>query len=66
MQLAKNAGISPETIRFDTAPVVIQAYANASANGYDSKAADAAADRSFKASDYAPGSGWDVPRGQRP
>jgi len=66
VQLAKNAGISPETIRFDTAPMVIQAYTDAVANGHDSKAADIAADRSFKASDYAPGSGWDVPRGQRP
>ena len=66
MQLAKNAGFSPETIRFDTAPVVIQAYANASANGYDSKAAYAAADRSFKAGEYAPGGGWEVLRGQRP
>ena len=66
MQLAKNAGFSPETIRFDTAPMVIQAYTDAVANGLDSKAADMAADRSFKASDYAPGGGWEVPIGQRP
>ncbi|MET0569456.1 MAG: hypothetical protein ABWZ74_10305 [Hyphomicrobiaceae bacterium] len=66
MPLAKNAGFSPETIRFDTAPMVIQAYADAAGNGYDSKAADMAADRSSQAAEYAPGSGWDVLRGQRP
>ena len=66
VQLAKSAGFAPETIKFDTAPMAIQAYAQAAAKGYDSKTAEAVADRKFKAGEYAPGGGWEVLIGRKP
>ncbi|PEQ11383.1 methyltransferase type 12 [Novosphingobium sp. PC22D] len=60
VSLAKKAGFEADTVRFDTAPMVIQAYADESAKGYDKDAASAVADREFKAGEYAPGGGWEV------
>jgi len=64
--LATKAGFDPETVRFDTAPMVIQAYADKAAKGYDQQAAGKVADRKFKAGEYAPGGGWEVLIGQKP
>jgi ubiquinone/menaquinone biosynthesis C-methylase UbiE len=64
--LAKNAGFDPETIRFDTAPMVIREYAGADATGYDAAKADELADREFKAGEYAPGGGWEVLIARKP
>ena len=60
IQLAKYAGFDPETVRFDTAPMAIKEAAARNAAGYDSKAAEAVANRKFKAGEYAPGGGWEV------
>ncbi|MFT4054309.1 MAG: class I SAM-dependent methyltransferase [Novosphingobium sp.] len=64
--LAKNAGFDPETIRFDTAPMVIREYAGTEAKGYDAAKADELADREFKAGEYAPGGGWEVLIARKP
>jgi hypothetical protein len=60
VQLAKDAGFPPETIRFDTAPMAIMEFAAGEAAGYSQEAADAVADREFVAGEYAPGGGWEV------
>ncbi len=58
--LAERAGFPTDTIRFDTAPMAIREAAANSAAGYDAKAAEAVANRKFKAGEYAPGGGWEV------
>jgi SAM-dependent methyltransferase len=66
IELAKRAGFRVDTIRFDTAPMVIREYSVASAKGYDGETADAIADRKFKAGEYAPGGGWEVLIARKP
>lgn len=58
--LAKAAGFSAETIRFDTAPMAVMEFAAQEAAGYSQSAADAVADREFTAGEFAPGGGWEV------
>jgi SAM-dependent methyltransferase len=58
--LAKSAGFPAESVRFDTAPMAIKEFAANAAAGYSQAAADAVADREFKAGEYAPGGGWEV------
>jgi SAM-dependent methyltransferase len=60
IELAKRAGFPAETIRFDTAPMAIQEFAATQAAGYSQDDADAVANRTFKAGEYAPGGGWEV------
>ena len=60
VQLARDAGFSADTIRFDTAPMAVMEFAAKQAGGYDSKAAEAVSDREFTAGEYAPGGGWEV------
>ncbi len=59
IKLAKDAGFPAGTIRFDTAPMAVMEFA-AQASGYSEAAADAVAEREFKAGEYAPGGGWEV------
>ncbi len=66
VELARKAGFAPDTIRFDTAPMVIREYSDAAAKGYASDTADALAKREFKAGEYAPGAGWEVLIAQKP
>ncbi len=60
VKLAEQAGFPSDTIRFDTAPMAIREAAANAAAGYDAEAAQAVADRKFKAGEYAPGGGWEV------
>jgi len=60
IQLAKDAGFDPDTIRFDTAPMAVLEFAAASASGYSAEAAEGVADRDFTAGEFAPGGGWEV------
>ena len=60
VQLAKDAGFDPETIRFDTAPMAVMEFAEAAASGYSQEAAEDVADREFTAGEFAPGGGWEV------
>jgi ubiquinone/menaquinone biosynthesis C-methylase UbiE len=60
VQLAKDAGFDPESIRFDTAPMAVMEFAEASASGYSQEAAEDVADREFTAGEFAPGGGWEV------
>jgi SAM-dependent methyltransferase len=57
--LAEAAGFSPDTIRFDTAPMAIMEFA-AAQESYTEAAAEELADREFTAGEYAPGGGWEV------
>ena len=58
--LARDAGFPAEAIRFDTAPMAIREHAAKQAAGYQGEAAEAVANRKFKAGEYAPGGGWEV------
>ena len=58
VQLAVDAGFSPDTIRFDTAPMAIREVGKA--EGYEAETVKAVADRKFVAGEYAPGGGWEV------
>jgi len=46
--------------------MVIREYSSAAAKGYDEKAAEAVASRSFKAGEYAPGGAWEVLIARKP
>jgi SAM-dependent methyltransferase len=59
VQLARDAGFPPDTIRFDTAPMAVMEFV-ADGAGYSEAAAEAVADREFVAGEYAPGGGWEV------
>ncbi len=64
--LATKAGFPEAGVRFDTAPMAIAELAAQNAAGYDSAAAEAVANRDFKAGEYAPGGGWEVLVAQKP
>lgn len=60
VQLAKDAGFPPDSIRFDTAPMAVMEFAAQQQAGYSESAASAVTDREFVAGEYAPGGGWEV------
>jgi SAM-dependent methyltransferase len=60
IELARKAGFPEGGARFDTAPMAIAEFAAQNAAGYDERAAEAVANREFKAGEYAPGGGWEV------
>jgi SAM-dependent methyltransferase len=64
--LATRAGFPEGAARFDTAPMAIAEFAAQNAAGYDERAAEAVANREFKAGEYAPGGGWEVLLAQKP
>jgi ubiquinone/menaquinone biosynthesis C-methylase UbiE len=66
VELAVRAGFPREEVRFDTAPMAIREFAAQKAAGYDAGAAEAVADRKFRAGEYAPGGGWEVLIGRKP
>jgi SAM-dependent methyltransferase len=66
VDLAVRAGFPRDALRFDTAPMAISELAAQQATGYDAEAADAVANREFRAGEYAPGGGWEVLVGRKP
>lgn len=66
VELATRAGFPRDALRFDTAPMAIGELAAQQATGYDAEAADAVANREFRAGEYAPGGGWEVFVGRKP
>ena len=66
VDLAVRAGFPRDALRFDTAPMAISELAAQQATGYDAEAADAVANREFRAGEYAPGGGWEVFVGRKP
>ncbi len=65
VELAVRAGFPRDAVRFDTAPMAIRELAQKAA-GYDSQAAEAVANRKFRAGEYAPGGGWEVLIARKP
>jgi hypothetical protein len=63
---AERADFPKGAARFDTAPMAILEFAARQAAGYDAQAAEAVANREFKAGEYAPGGGWEVVVAQKP
>lgn len=57
--LARAAGFSDDSIRFDTAPMAIMEFA-ATAESYTTESAESLAEREFTVGEYAPGGGWEV------
>jgi SAM-dependent methyltransferase len=57
--LAVQAGFARDKVKFDTAPMAMQEYAQGG-RGYDQKLANALGKREFRAGEYAPGGGWEV------
>jgi SAM-dependent methyltransferase len=60
IQLAVAAGFERADVKFSTAPMAILEAAASAAAGYTDAAANAVADRDFKAGEFAPGGGWEV------
>ena len=65
IDLAENAGFPRDRVRFDTAPMAIMEFSDASA-GYDADSTDNVADRDFTAGEFAPGGGWEVLIAEKP
>jgi ubiquinone/menaquinone biosynthesis C-methylase UbiE len=65
VDLAEKAGFPRTNVRFDTAPMAIMEFQDAS-TGYDTESTDNVAERDFTAGEFAPGGGWEVLIAEKP